>query len=319
MDDIGRAEQEPAGVLRERENVRAAIEWAVEHDPVIAAEIVIALDQYWPTSALLDGIAIVESLLERSADLPLALRARLLRSHGGLVILTDGDVDRGEARYREALDLFRELGDDTSVVGLLARFAVHASNRGDTTEARRLIAEVRSLNESVANPIVEPQMLSSLGTIAHRDGDLQGALDFFRRSAETSSSIGFNLWALWQLDSQLEVEVELGLLSDAERTARRGLELANRLEDRRLTCSLLTSLGLAAFRGGDLERAGALCGAVFEALPELPAPISSALMAAAAPLRDCADERFVEAVERGRSISLEETVALVLESNQPEP
>ena len=110
---------------------------------MLAAEIVTALDQYWPTSALVEGIAIVESLLERSAELPPALHARLLRSHGGLVILTDGDVERGEVRYREAIELFRELGDDASVLGLLARFAVHASTRGDATEARRLVAEVR--------------------------------------------------------------------------------------------------------------------------------------------------------------------------------
>ena len=33
VDDIGRAGSRTQPVLRERENVRAAIEWAVEHDP----------------------------------------------------------------------------------------------------------------------------------------------------------------------------------------------------------------------------------------------------------------------------------------------
>ena len=318
VDDIGRAEQEPAGVLRERENVRAAIDWALEHDPVLAAEIVTALDLYWPTSALLEGVSIVESLLERSAELPLALRARLLRSHGGLVILTD-NTERGEARYREALELFRELGDDASVVGLLARFAVHASYRGDTTEARRLVAEVRAANESVGNPMVEPQMLSSLGDVARREGDLRAALDLYRRSAEASSEIGFLLWTLWQLDSQLEVEVELGLLSDAEQTARRGLELARRLEDRRLTCTLLTSLGLAALRAGDVERAGGLWGAVREALQELPTGFSEYVTSAAKPLRDCTAESFVAALDRGRGLALDDAISLVLGDAQTEP
>ena len=318
VDDIG-AEQDPAGVLRERENIRAAIEWATEHDPVLATEIVIALDQYWPTSALLEGASHVESLLEQSAALPASLRARLLRSHGGLVLLTEGDLERGEARYREALDLFRELGDDASEVGLLARFAVHASHRDDTTEARRLVAEVRSLNESVANPVVEPQMLSSLGTVAQREGDLRAALDLYRRSAEASSRIGFLLWTLWQLDHKLEVEVELGLLADAEETARAGLALAQRLEDRRLTCSLLVTLGLALLHGNDLERAGTIWGSVLAALRELPTPVAQHLTAVAAPLRDSTAERFVAAVERGQHIPLDEAVSLVLEPDQTEP
>ena len=154
---------------------------------------------------------------------------------------------------------------------------------------------------------------------------LVGKETFARRSTSIADrskrrpKIGFLLWTLWQLDSQLEVEVELGLLADAEQTARRGLELARRLEDRRLTCSLLTSLGLAALRAGDLERAGTLWGAVLETLRELPTGFSEYLTVAAAPLRDCTAESFVAAVDRGRGLALDDAVSLVLEPAQTEP
>ena len=162
-------------------------------------------------------------------------------------------------------------------------------------------------------------MLSSLGSVAQREGDLGAALDLYRRVRRSVAKVGFLLWTLWQLDSQLEVEVELGLLSDAEQTAQRGLELATRLEDRRLTCrSSPTSASppSAVATSSERERCGAQSSRRFE---DLPAGFSEYLTAAAAPLRDSTAERFVAAVERGQNIPLDEAVSLVLEPDQTEP
>jgi hypothetical protein len=304
--------------LSEREGIRSAVDWATEHDPKLAAEIVLALEHFWTTTAPAEGRPRVEALLDRASALPADARARLLRLHGGIVLLS-GDVDLGEARYRQALAIFEELGDSMNVVGLLSRFAVHSTWRDEPEETRRLVAEVRELNETVGNPTVEPQMISTLGHVAFREGDLEAALELSRRAVAAAKANDFQLWRLWELDTQLELELRLGLLDDAEHTGREGLELARRLDDRRLTTSLLTGLALVALRRGDEARAGILWGAVVASQRENGVIPSSEQVALAAPLAGCASGRFLEAVEDGALLELGQASSIALGEPQTEP
>ncbi len=317
VEDIGRETQDFETVHAEREDVRSALDWATEHDPVLAAEIVVALDYYWTTAAWVEARPRIEVLLETAAVSP-GLRARLLRLHGGIVILS-GEVELGEMRYREALAIFRRLGDEFNVVGLLSRFTVHAGSRGDAQEAHRLVAETRRLNETAQNPQVESQMLSTLARLAHRQGDAESALALTRRAVRAARESNFQLWTLWELSSQLEFELELGLLDDAERTGREGLELAQRLDDPRMTRWLLTGLALAALRRGDEELAGQWWGVVVSDLEEANETQSSEFLAYSGPLVDCATARFREAFDSGRLLPLRQAGALALGESQTEP
>ena len=134
---------------------------------------------------------------------------------GDRITILQGDLEGGERCYSEALELFREVGDERNAVALLSRFAVHAGNRGDVDEARRLVAEVRALNESVGHPAVEPQMLSTLAMVAYWEGDLETAVGLSRHSSEAAGACGWELWELWQLAWQVELAVKLDRLGDA--------------------------------------------------------------------------------------------------------
>jgi predicted ATPase len=319
-EDQGRgAPPEHERVLAERDEVRAALDWAEAHDRELAAEIVVALEEHWVTSAPSEGWGRVENLLAGQA-LSAALTARLLRLRGGLVLFLRGARGESETCYREALDLFRSLGDDDNVVALLARFAVLAGYWDDPDDVRRLVTEVRELNRTVENPIVEPQMLSTLSSIARREGDVEEALDLCRASVAAARACGFRMWMLWMLDGQLELELKLGLLDEAEATGRDGLDLATSLDDRRLIRSLLTGLALIALRRGDRERAGALWGVVAELEREDPLLAHDDLFSEfATPLRESEDKRFLAAVEAGRALSLPGAVGLALDAAQTLP
>ncbi|MDH4347026.1 MAG: hypothetical protein OEW31_11890, partial [Thermoleophilia bacterium] len=316
-EDQGRASPDYPRVLAEQEEVRAALDWATVHDPVLAAGIVVALESFWVTSGVHDALRRIEALVD--AALPPELRARLLRVHGGQLMVR-GEQEGGERSYHAALELFRELGDDDNVVALLARFAVHAGWGKTPDEARRLVAEVRRLNEAVGNPIVEPQMLSTLADAAQSEGDSSAALDLSRQSVAAAAASGFELWELWQLSSQLELELELELLDDAERTGRAALRLATRLDDRVRLRLVLLFLARVAFLRGDLRRAGTLWGTLSQAEDE--APVLSPrdwFGELSAPLRDHDEASFVDAVDAGRLLTLADAVRLVLESPQTVP
>jgi predicted ATPase/class 3 adenylate cyclase len=302
-EDQGRADPDHARVAAEWENVRAALDWSQAHDRVLAAEIVVALEGSWVTTGPHEAPSRIGPLLD-DGDLPPRLRARLLRVLGGVVMLT-GRQDRGEACYQEALDIFRSLRDEENVVALLARFAVHAGWSKEPDEARRLVAEVRAANGSVADPIVEPQMLSTLAELATREGDTRTALELTRESVAASKACGFRMWELWMLDQQLDRELELGLLDDADRTGREGLAIAARLDDRRLMRSLLASLSLVALRRGAPRRAGMLWGAVAAAEEDDPLlSLREAFGEDVAELDACVDPRFRAGVDEGRALSV---------------
>jgi predicted ATPase/class 3 adenylate cyclase len=317
-EDQGRFEPEHERVLAERDEVRAALDWAVANERLLAAEIVAALEGYWATSAPQEGLDRVEALL-RDSMLPPDLRARLLRMCAGLNSLR-GETELGETYLQQSLELFRELGDVDNVVALLARIAARAGWAKDPEEARRLVAETRTLNKTVGNPTVEAQMLSTLGQVARREGDAPAALELLRASVAAARASGFRMWALWSLAWQLDVELEFGLLEQAEQTGREGLELATQLDDRLRARSLLVGLARVALDQGQLERAGTLWGAVAEAERETPLlALIPEYAESAAPLASCTADSFLAGSDNGRLLSLEQAAARALEDAQTEP
>ena len=75
-------------ILRpEIDDVRAALDWAAGAEPVLAAELIVALEMHWVTQALEEGLARTRALLALDDVLPPRLRAELLTIDGGLTII----------------------------------------------------------------------------------------------------------------------------------------------------------------------------------------------------------------------------------------
>jgi predicted ATPase/class 3 adenylate cyclase len=314
----GVAEPDHAAVRAEREDLRAALDWATIHDRVLAAEVVAALEQFWINNALAEGRERAETLLQEPPTLPPLVRARLLRLQGSSLILV-GEGERGYESYSEALDIFRQIGDERNYVALFTRLAVRAGYTDDADTARRLVAEVRKLNETIAHPVVEPQMLSTLASIAHREGEPREALELTRASVAAAAAASFRLWELWQLETQVQLELELGLTDEAEATAHRALELNGRIHDRRIASWVITSLARIALLRQQYERAGILWGAVVEAEQTEPHAEAEELAAYSAPLVECSEPTLVVACETGRTLSLEQATAIALAESQTLP
>lgn len=107
----------------ETANIRAALAFAVEHDPLTGAAICGGLSRYWygyaadvdvttmaeSTSFLDEGRRWSEQMLE--ADLPPKIRGRLLTGLGGLLLIRSGRLDDAVAKVKEAQEIWTELGD----------------------------------------------------------------------------------------------------------------------------------------------------------------------------------------------------------------
>jgi predicted ATPase/DNA-binding SARP family transcriptional activator len=111
---------------RETDNLRAAMAFAVDADPVTGAAIASGLGRFWwahamerdpttledATSFLEEGRAWSTAMLEEAGEsLPVKLHARLLTSLGGLLEIRLGLLSDAIGHLDEAIELWSEIGD----------------------------------------------------------------------------------------------------------------------------------------------------------------------------------------------------------------
>jgi predicted ATPase len=253
----------PELVLPEQDNLRAALDWAAEAGEIeLGLQVAIALEQFWVAVAPYEGARRVQAFLDRAADLPDVVRARAMRVVGGMIFMT-GDFDRGDELMRQSLELFRSLGEEAVVAELLIRLAIHLHySSGDIAGAHVLIDESQAINRRLGSRSTEAMTLGLLGEIAWTERRSDDALELAARSGEAAAEVGFTWWQMHQIYHGSEWSLELGRTGEAEAYGRDALRIASAIQDRQLTVYLLAILAATSAAHGQLEKAGAVWGAV---------------------------------------------------------
>jgi predicted ATPase len=250
----------PQILLREQENLRAALDGAVAAGEITAAgELMVMLENFWVTTNPFEGARRFEELL--SHELPDRLRARALRCFAGSLWLS-GEFERSHRMNEESLGLFRALGDEEGVGVLLHRIGISTMFVGDHEEARRLLDEsLRKLRE-LGSARGEAEVMGALGYLQEKEGDPAAAIELFSSAAEVAADIGFTWWQIAMLQALDECLIQLGRIDEAEAAASQGLTLAREIGDRQASVYGLVQLAWIAALHGDEMRAGLLWGAV---------------------------------------------------------
>lgn len=112
---------------RETANIRTALAYAAEHDPVTGAAICGGLSRYWfayatdvDVTGLEDSVSFLDegrrwSELMLEAELPPKIRARLLTGLGGLLLIRMGRFEEAAAKVREAQEIWQALEDERNL------------------------------------------------------------------------------------------------------------------------------------------------------------------------------------------------------------
>jgi predicted ATPase len=297
-------------VIPEQDNVRAALDWALEvGDAAFGVRLLVACEQFWVAQDPQEGIRRIEALASDLDALPPELRARALRVRSGLIYIV-GRFEEGIALAEQATEAFRALGDDLAVAHMLQRLAVEASRVGDVQRARELAHDSLRMNHEIDSPSGEALALGILGHVAAVEGQVEQALELQMRAAARAGTVGFTWFQVHALYAAVEHLLRLDRRDEAERTALEALGLAEQIGDRQMRVYLLALLAQLAAAGGRRERAGVLWGAV-EA-EEARGPVGQwedEREAYAAPVVAAADAGFEQGRDRGRSLSLAEAVA----------
>ncbi|MGH3079311.1 MAG: ATP-binding protein, partial [Gaiellaceae bacterium] len=302
-------------VIPERDNIREALAWALETgERELGLELVVALEGYWATNSPQEGADWVATMLEGDPAVADRVLARALRVQGGLENMF-GHRDLAATRWERALELSRRLGDDKSAAILLQRLADVAVRRGDLARGRALAHESQAGFQQIGFRKGEAWVAWTLAAIARAEGNLEGALEFLHDAGRIAEETHFHWWLSGVLAQIGAVSLELDRIEQARDSAQKALRLSRAMNDRK---ALVYELGLLAeivARAGDSRNAGMLWGAA-EAESER-TWTGRWLHGTVEPERVLAhaDEEFELGRTVGRELSLDDAIALALESD----
>jgi predicted ATPase len=254
--------EQPDLVHAELANVRDSLAWAIEADVEFGIQLIAELEMFWTFFDVFEARRWSTALLERAGDAPDALRALLLKLHGGFVWLT-GDFEEGYRYYRQALELYQRVGDTWGVALLGPRIAVHLAFHGDDPiRARQLcessLAEFRRTGFRKG----EAEALQIQGYIENAARNFEKSLELALESERLSEQVGWTWFRISSLQCAADCELELNRPEEAERYLQRAISLALELGAR---ADIATSLDLRAqiaAAKGDPRAAGLFFGAV---------------------------------------------------------
>jgi predicted ATPase/class 3 adenylate cyclase len=248
-----------AAGLVDREDFRAALDWALESDPPLGLRLVVALENMWVASGPAEGMRRIQGLLALTENTSPELRAGALRVLGGCSDLS-GDRDQAERAWNESLELYRALDHDFGISALEGRLAVLAWRRDDWDRARELTED--SMERSRGRfAVVEITSLWMLGQLQLHADDVSSAIALTRQSAEKARELGWTWWESGQLHELLMLALRRGDLAEAELEGCAALRIEREQENRLWTVYTLAGLAQVALARDELERAGLLWGA----------------------------------------------------------
>jgi tetratricopeptide (TPR) repeat protein len=250
-----------AGLERERDNIRAALDFAVSSgDAATALRLAGSLFKFWyERSHFAEGRARAKQILALEGSRAPALerqRAKLLNDYGNY-LYNQGELDKADDSYREALQVRERLGLEQEQAGSYNNVALIARERGDLGEAQRLLERALEINRRLGRRDWEGKNLNNLGILALRRGDAKLAAERQDESRAVFAELNDRWGQAMALCDLGLARLRLNDLNGAEKACLESLELRKGTGDVRGIATSLRAVGeVAAKRGdGDVARA----------------------------------------------------------------
>ncbi len=258
------------------DNVRQAFRWGVEQGGCEQAlATVVSLERFWSNRGLpRDLLGMLEAALQgRCASVTGELRARAAWLAGFQWVRAE-EPRRAEGLYREALELFLELGQRYRAVRCLGELAIVAQEHGREAEAAEQAERALAIARDLGDPRALAVATTGLATVAYFQRDFTAAAGLYEESLrfnrEAENAPGPIASCLYNIGLSAR---ELGDYDRAEAALREALELATGARHGVLIGNSANTLGYVLLARGDVEGARSLFLHGIEALKELDNPV----------------------------------------------
>ncbi|MCA9876660.1 MAG: tetratricopeptide repeat protein, partial [Thermomicrobiales bacterium] len=177
-------------VALEHDNLRAALDWALAHDPALALGLAQRVGAFWQKRTLWnEGRAWLQRALEAGPDEPSVDRAIALWRAGALAG-DQGDFPDGVALMTESLRMAESLGDTGTSARVLRGLGIVASNQSDFPRAQELFTQALGYFRATQDDAGVARALNDLGLVAERQGDHVRAIALQEESLPIARRVG---------------------------------------------------------------------------------------------------------------------------------
>lgn len=222
----------------ERDNLRAALAWSLDHDTVLGLQMVGSLWRFWWVRGYFgEGRHWLDALLarERPAMLADGERWERLRSNAllglGFLARDQGDLATAQRCSEEALARFRAGDQPRGVAMALFNLALLARSAGDVLAASRLLQESLAIFRAIDDQWGVGETLYILGTSARSAGDYDRAEALLEESLRALKTIDDRWGVSWVLSSLGNLARVQGDFGWARRRYEESLALAREMGD----------------------------------------------------------------------------------------
>ena len=304
--------------LVEQDNLRTALAWALASGSIeLGLDIAAAMEMFWVTQDPREGMRWFSALFEHpgAGSANADTRAHALRAFGSATDIA-GDDEAAARLYERSLALFEELDDALGRAALLHRLGIQAMRRGELALAGELVEASHDIRSRHGDLWGQAQTTGTMGAIARDLGDPEKAHELLRRSvALAREASGFGWWEGGMLAELAMLALLANRLDDAEALALDSLSLAEVSHDRPGRVFDVGIFATIAAQRGDAALAGRLWGAIEN--EQAGAPLGGWRRhreQCHVRVRTAAGPDFDRGYSEGRNLTLDEAVALALDS-----
>lgn len=303
----------------ENDNLRAALQWALEHDLFDrAAQLAAALWRFWWTRGYLsEGRQWYSRIYAHSAALPVEVSAKLF-NQAAVLAAEQGDFGEAQRLFEANLALNRERGSTSGMANALNNLGALAIQQAHYDQARTLLEESLPLRRQLGNKAHIAATLNNLGTVAQCQADLAHAQHYFDESLALYRELEDTRSIAGVLNNLGNIALERRDLLQAQAFYRESLMQRQAVGDKAGVAECLEGLAAVAVQQTQPYRSGQLYGAAAALRENVGAPLPPASEAmnqqyASEAQAQLGTAAWAEAFASGRALSLEQAVAYALE------
>jgi predicted ATPase len=300
----------------EHNNLRAAIEWYLAHDPTAGLQLVLSLFRYWYVRGYLaEPCRWLEAMLERVDQLDPATHSRALRQLGSFLSMQDRP-DEARRALEQAVARGREANAPDVLVHALNNHAGAAFQRGDFETARAAWVEALAIHRTRGGDVDLGRLLANLSNLDNEVGNYHEAATHAEEAIAFARRGRNELVLLYALSSAGMAYLSVGEVLRAAPLFTEALVRNQRLGDRLTILDTLEDVVGVITAVGPPETAARVAGATHAARLRVGSRRSFDDLVHAYETtlaRQLGEERWQELWTAGQSLSVEEASAEALE------
>jgi predicted ATPase/class 3 adenylate cyclase/DNA-binding CsgD family transcriptional regulator len=308
-----------ARMQAEKYNLSAALSWSIknqEHEYGLRA--VAAIGDYWYYYGFAaEGRRWAELALENSEHASPALRAGALLAAGNFC-LNLNDLQRGKVFLNEALNLYRQLGDERHAAwGLILLGATGLETPAEIQHSFESVQEALAVVRKFGDKGGMTRALNVLGELARLKGDYEAAKSYYEECLALAKETGERLREAIQLTNLGFIAYHKKDYQLAEQIHRDGLLIYSEMDANYGLATHLGSLAGPTAALGRPQRAARFLGASNAELESLgtnqqPADQGEIKLYIDAVQQALGQDAFQEAWEEGQRMTFQEAIAYAL-------